>query len=138
MNNEQDQSAPNVAIIRQRRGPDIIGIVLGYKTREEGIQTLVSSYLIEHPYIPMIDYSSGGYNLMPWCPFADQTVFEFHTKDVVFMSPAKKDIVVNYLKGLALKGVTTAADSDKLKGDKIAFRKALESLTLSPGTETLQ
>lgn len=137
MNQEQDQK-PNVAVIRQRRGPDIIGIIVGYKTSDDGLSTVVSSYLIEYPFVPVIDYSSGSFNLMPWCPFTDQTVFEFKSKDMVFMVPAKEELATNYLSGLGMRNAVSVTDPDQVKKDKIAFRKALETLSLAPSTETLQ
>jgi len=135
MNQEQK---PSVAIIRQNQGPDIIGIIVGYKTRDEGLSTVVSSYMIEHPFIPIIDYSSAEFKLMPWCPLTDQTVFEFHSKDMVFMFPAKEEIATNYLSGLGMRNSVSVTDPDQVKRDKIAFRKALETLSLAPSTETLQ
>ena len=127
-----------VVVIRQKKGPDIVGIVVGGTTRKEGVSSAISSYMIEHPFVPVFDYSAESFALMPYCPLTDQTIFEFRAKDMVFMVPAKDDLAKNYLTGLSVRSIVSVTDTDEVKSQKLAFHRAVETLTLSPGTETLQ
>ena len=123
-----------VVIIRQKEGPDIVGILGGVKIRDDGI----SAYVIEHPFIPYVDHSQEAFSLAPYCYLSDQTTFEFLVKDTVFMIPTKKDLQMEYLKGLAKMNAVSVSEPEEERKQKLAFKHALKTLTLSPGTETLQ
>jgi len=136
--NQKNDSSPPVIVIRQRRGPDVIGILAGGKTKEDGISSYISTYVIEHPFVPIQNYNNGTFNLIPFCPLTEQTLFDFHTKDMVFMHPAKDDLAMEYLSGLARMNTISVTDDEEVREQKRAFRKALRTLQISPSTETIQ
>lgn len=125
---------PTVVVIRQKQGPDVVGICVTVKLNETG----AGSYLIEHPYVPLVDHDTGSLTLIPYCPLSDQTIYEFPLVDTKFMTPAKEELASEYMAGLSRKLTVTVIDEEKEKAQKIAFRNALETLSLSPTTETIQ
>lgn len=134
-----EQQQVNVVVIRQRRGPDIVGILVGYDTEKKGGENpKICTLSVEHPFVPIMDYSMGSFNLIPFCPLTDQTLFEFHTKDLTFVHPAKAELASEYLSGLARMNTLSVTDPEERRQEKIDFKKALKTLQISPGTETLQ
>lgn len=125
---------PSVVVIRQKQGPDIVGICVTVRLSDAGS----AAYLIEHPYVPLVDHHSGSLTLIPYCPLSDQTIYEFPVNETKFMTPAKDELAQEYMTGLARKATQTMFDAAEFKAQKLAFKNALETLEISPTTETLQ
>ncbi len=123
-----------VVVLRQKDGPDVVGIYVTGKFRDDG----VASHILEHPYVPYIDEMTGMLTLIPYCVLSDQTLYEFQIKDLLFMVPAKDELAEEYMEGIARKNVSSILDSQERKIQQAAFKKAMTEYVLSPSTETVQ
>ncbi len=126
---------PTVMVFRfEDSGDDLIGVLVGMKPHENG----TTSYVIENPYFPIIDRSTGELGLMPYCVFSTETLFTFPVSKVQFYAPATDPIAKEYINLLGRRHQASLIDPDEIQEAKKAFKKAMKTLTLSPTTSTVQ